>query len=85
MTTETKASAVKDAKARLLACIESNDVAGSLDAYTIWINVTARRPASSMRQAVQSLLYDLEYEKKSLSDIRQITTESLNAERRLSR
>ena len=85
MSVKEKSPAVLEAEAKLLACIQSGDVAGSFDAYTIWINASARRPETSMRHAVQSLLYDLEYDKKSLSDIRQITTESLNAERRLSR
>lgn len=81
---EIKTKAAQD----LISLINSEEWSKAGDAFIVWINATApseSRAATRLRQAIQGMLYELEVEKKALSHIRQITIESLNAERRLSR
>ncbi len=81
---EIKTKAAQD----LIWLINSGEWSKAGDAFIAWINATApseSRAATRVRQTIQGMLYELEVEKKALSDIRQITMESLNAERRLSR
>ncbi len=73
---------------KLIEQVKAGEWSKAGDAFIEWINETApskSRAATRIRQAIQGMLYELEVEKKALSDIRQITMESLNAERRLSK
>jgi hypothetical protein len=73
---------------KLIEQVKAGEWSKAGDAFIEWINETApseSRAATRIRQAIQGMLYELEVEKKALSDIRQITSESLNAERRLSK
>lgn len=70
----------------LIDCIMKGEWFKGSEEFIEWINEIApseQRAATRLRQIVQGMLYDLEYEKKSLSDVRQITMDALCAERRL--